>query len=288
MTIFRRRHRQYRHDIGRRTGIFVGTTSPVSIFNSGTIVGTGGTAIDLIGGDGGNTLTLGPGYSIVGNVLGAGADTFQLGGTGSGGFDLSTVGTQYTGFTTFNVVSGTWTVSNVDGQTQAWNVNGGTLAGTGTLPGVNVNSGGTLEPGTIGAPGTFMTITGNLAFQSGAIYLVNIGPATASRANVGGAVTLAGGVQAISGAGKLQHEDDYDILASDQHQRHLHRLHQPQCARLYRHADLYGERRAAEPDSEPRQRRRAQHQPAERRHQRSTTISTTAARCRPISFRSSD
>jgi len=52
-------------------------------------------------GGGTNTLTLGPGFSITGNVGGAGSDVFQLGGSGTGSFNLSTIGTQYTGFGTF-------------------------------------------------------------------------------------------------------------------------------------------------------------------------------------------
>ncbi len=206
----RRLDREHRHDLCQHRYRSSTTSARSSIFNSGTIVGTGGTAIDLTTAFGGNTLTLGPGYSITGFVLGNGNDTFQLGGSGSGSFDLSSIGTQYTGFTTFNVVSGTWTVSNTSAQT--WNVNGGTLAGVATLGGVIVNAGGTLEPGTIGAPGTFMTITGNLAFQPGASYLVNIGPTTASRANVGGAVTLAGGVLGFLAPGSYSTKTTYDIL----------------------------------------------------------------------------
>ncbi len=197
------------------TGIVVHNFSSIGIFDSGTIVGTGGTAIDLTGASGGNTLTLAPGYSITGKVLGFGSDTFQLGGGGSGSFDLSSVGPsqQYQGFTTFNVLSGTWTVSNTFGQSQAWTVNGGaTLAGTGTLASLNVNSGGTLEPGTIGVPGTIMTITGNLAFQSGASYLVNISPTAASRANVGGAVSLNGSVLGLLTPGSYSGKTAYDIL----------------------------------------------------------------------------
>src|SRR4029077_19993117 len=65
-------------------GIQAWDSGPVSIFDSGSITGTGGTAVDLLRNAGGNTLTLGPGYSITGNVAGSGSDTFQLGGTGSG------------------------------------------------------------------------------------------------------------------------------------------------------------------------------------------------------------
>ena len=61
-------------------------------------------------------------------------------------------------------------------------------------------SGGTFAPGN--SPGT-MTVQGNLAFQSGALYLVQVNPSTASSANVtaGGSATLAGTVQAAFASG---------------------------------------------------------------------------------------
>jgi uncharacterized protein with beta-barrel porin domain len=194
------------------TAIKAANSAPVSVFDSGVINGTI-TAVDLTANAPGNTFTLGPGYSITGNVLGQGGDIFQLGGAGAGAFDLSKVGAaaQYQGFTTFNVVSGIWTVSNVFGQAQAWNVDGGTLAGTGTLPAVNVNAGGTLAPGTIGVPGTAMTITGNLAFQPGATYQVTLNAATSTRANVGGTATLAGAAQGTLAGGALSNVT-YDLL----------------------------------------------------------------------------
>jgi uncharacterized protein with beta-barrel porin domain len=186
-----------------------------SIFNAGTITSSGGAAIQFTsvgGGGGGNTLTIAPTSVINGNVAGSGIDTFQLGGTGSGTFNLALIGAgqQYQGFTTFNVVGGFWTVSNVFGQADAWNVNGGTLAGTGTLADVNVNTGGTLQPGT--TPGTAMTITGNLAFQSGALYVVMLNATTSTLAKVSGTASLAGGVQALLQPGVTK--QTYTILHS--------------------------------------------------------------------------
>src|SRR5205085_10393130 len=50
------------------------------------------------------------------------------------------------------------------------NISGGTFTGSRTVANLSV-SGGIFSPGN-GAPGSSMTITGNLAFQSGALYLV--------------------------------------------------------------------------------------------------------------------
>src|SRR5208283_2656440 len=69
------------------TGISISGTPAVSLFDSGVITGTGGTAVQF--GAGTNTFTLGPGYAITGRVSGAGSDVFQLGGAGTGAFDLS-------------------------------------------------------------------------------------------------------------------------------------------------------------------------------------------------------
>ena len=79
------------------------------------------------------------------------------------------------------------------------NVSGGTLTGSGTVTNVTV-SGGTFAPGN-GTPGTFMTVTGNLAFQSGAMYLVTLNPTTASFASVGGTASLNGTAAAFYLAG---------------------------------------------------------------------------------------
>ena len=68
---------------------------------------------------------------------------------------------------------------------------GGTnfLGGTGTVGSFTMTSGGTFAPGN-GTPGSSMTVSGNLAFASGAIYLVQLNPSTASFATVTGSATL--------------------------------------------------------------------------------------------------
>jgi hypothetical protein len=88
--------------------------------------------------------------------------------------------------------------------------NGATLAGMGTVGATQINSGGTFAPGN--SPGT-MTVQGSLAFQSGAIYLVQINPSTASLANVTGTASLAGTVQAAFAPGSYVTRQ-YTILHS--------------------------------------------------------------------------
>lgn len=78
---------------------------------------------------------------------------------------------------------------------------GATLTGAGIIgtPLVTINSGGTFKPGD-GTPGSFTTIKGSLAFQSGAVYSVMIDPATASFAKVIAGSTAPGTVTIDSGA----------------------------------------------------------------------------------------
>ena len=176
---------------------------------------------------------------IIGNVLGTGSDTFQLGGTGAASFDISKLGAaaQYRGFGTFNKIdSSIWTLTGTSTFAGPVNVNGGTLivngdfstasqftvnAG-GTLAGIGIvdppppaattiNSGGTLAPGTPGIPGTFLTITGNLAFQSGALYALYLNPTSSTFANLNGTAALAGNVLATLAPGSYT-QKQYDIL----------------------------------------------------------------------------
>jgi len=202
--------------IAGKIGIQVTNSGALSVFDSGTIVGTGGTAVDMSGNAAGNTFTLGPGFNITGKVLGQGNDTFQLGGSGTGSFDLSTIGAskQYEGFTTFNVVSGTWISSNTFGQSQTWNVNGGTLAGTGTFNSLNINNGGALLPGTPGVAGGKITVNGNLTFASGSNYIVNVSPTTTSTTAVSGRANLAGTLTINATGGHYVGGTVYDLLSA--------------------------------------------------------------------------
>jgi autotransporter-associated beta strand protein len=88
----------------------------------------------------------------------------------------------------------------------------GLLGGFGTVGNTQINAGGTFAPGPQNTPGA-MTVAGNLAFQPGALYLVQVG-ATASIANVTGTATLAGNVLANFAPGS-NFTRQYTILHAD-------------------------------------------------------------------------
>ncbi|WP_245323562.1 autotransporter outer membrane beta-barrel domain-containing protein [Bradyrhizobium stylosanthis] len=209
------------------SGIGITVSGGGSVFNSGTInAATGFAAIEFCS-CGPNTLTLGPGSVINGAVLGAGTDTFQLGGTGKDTFSLDLIGTalQYDGFSTFNKVdSSTWTVTGTGNQD--WNVLGGTLLLAGTINGtVTIASGGTFGGvGTVGttsvnggtlAPGNptgTLTVSGDLSFTSASSYMVQVSGASNGLAVVTGTATLGGATVVVVPTGSIAKH--YTILTA--------------------------------------------------------------------------
>jgi autotransporter-associated beta strand protein len=132
-------------------------------------------------------------------------------GTGT----LTITGTAtYSGSTTVN--GGTLEVDGTLSNTSSVAVNStGTLTGVGTVDPlvVTINAGGTFAPGAAGVPGTSMNIVGNLAFQSGAYYLVQLDAKTSTFANVTGTASLGGTVEAVFLPGTIP-AHQYTILQS--------------------------------------------------------------------------
>ncbi|PJG51072.1 autotransporter domain-containing protein [Bradyrhizobium forestalis] len=199
-------------------GVGISLNGGANVFNSGIINAAAGLAAIEFCSCGPNTLTLGPGSVINGAVLGAGTDTFQLGGTGRDTFDLGLIGSglQYDGFSTFNKVdSSTWTVTGTGNQD--WNVLGGTLLLAGTMNGtVSVAAGGTFGGiGTVGtttinggtlAPGNptgTLTVSGDLTFTSASSYTVQVSGASNGLAVVTGTATLGGATVVVVPTGSI-------------------------------------------------------------------------------------
>jgi autotransporter-associated beta strand protein/T5SS/PEP-CTERM-associated repeat protein len=133
-----------------------------------------------------DTLTLGAAISGTGTLSKAGSGTLILSGISS-----------YTGATT--VDGGTLSVTGNISSSSGVTVNSGAmLNGTGIVPNVTVNNGGTLAPGL--SPSQ-ITINGNLGMASAAIYLIQISPTVASKANVNGSATVGGTVNVVAGPG---------------------------------------------------------------------------------------
>ena len=93
---------------------------------------------------------------------------------------------------------------------------GGTLSGTGIVDPATttIMSGGTLPPGNAANPTGTLTITGNLAFQSGAIYLLQVTPTGAASTNVSGTATLGGATVNAAFANGSYISKQYTILTA--------------------------------------------------------------------------
>jgi uncharacterized protein with beta-barrel porin domain len=87
------------------------------------------------------------------------------------------------------------------------------LQGAGTVTGASSTISGMFTPGN-GTPGSSMVITGNLAFQAAAQYLVQIDPTTASFTVVNGTATLGGAAVGASFAPGTYVQKKYIILTA--------------------------------------------------------------------------
>ncbi len=204
------------------------------VTNAGAIIGDGGLAIDLQGGD--DTLeVLGGTASVQGAISGGdGADTLRLApGLGntfayagqisameqvtveSGAVRLSGAST-YTGST--RVAGGTLSADNTGGSATGSSTvavaAGGTLAGNGAVAGpVTVETGGTLSPG----DGLGTLAVGDLTLAASAVLAIALDPVQglSDRVLVQGGVTLDLAELVLSLTSAPSHGQSFDILRND-------------------------------------------------------------------------
>jgi uncharacterized protein with beta-barrel porin domain len=182
---------------GTTSGITAASTGgPIQINNAATIQNMSGLAGDLAvatSGTGSATLTNNAGAVVNGSVsmAGTGTNTFTNAGI------WNTLGTStFAGYSSINN-SGT---INVLGPT--------------TFSGLTIlTNGGILSLTAGGGAINTLTITGNLAFQSGAMYLIQVTASSASSTNITGTATLDGIVQAAFAPGSYVARQ-YTILHS--------------------------------------------------------------------------
>jgi autotransporter-associated beta strand protein len=151
----------------------------------------GATTITSLSGSG--TVVLGAQSLLITNASGSFAGAIS--GSGSvnltGGAETLSGTSSYTGATVVN--GGTLTVNGAITSSSGVTVNsGGTLAGSGSVPDVTVKSGGILAP--TGA----LKVDGNLAFENGSTYKVNVSSASSSTVTVTGQASLGGALDVVS------------------------------------------------------------------------------------------
>lgn len=161
-----------------------------SLAGAGTVTNSGVAAVLTAGGNNASTVFSG--------TIGDGTGPIALTKTGSGLLVLGGVNS-YSGVTL--VGGGELRVNgSIASSSSTTILSGAILSGSGTLGNTLIQSGAIFAPGS-GTPGSAMTIAGNLAFQSGAVYLVQLNPTATTGAIVNGSATLAGSVIASFASG---------------------------------------------------------------------------------------
>lgn len=151
-----------------------------ALAGAGAVTNSGASAATLTA-NGNNSSTVFSGVIEDGNAVTA------LTKTGAGTLTLSGTST-FTGVTTVN--GGRLMVDGSIVPSSGVQVNaGGLVGGSGFLPSTVIAGGGTLAPGTTSAA---LSVNGNLMFDSGAAYAVQVSPTAAGHTDITGTANLAG------------------------------------------------------------------------------------------------
>jgi autotransporter-associated beta strand protein len=165
-----------------------------------------------ISGDPSFTPPLGTTQTLSGAISDGGSPgTLDMSGAGT--LVLSGANT-YTGPT--NVLSGTLNVTGSIAASSLTTVaSGASLTGAGALGRTQINAGGRLAPGNPANPAGALMIAGNLAFQPGALYLIQVTPPAAAAVIVTGAASLNGTVNAVFTSGNyVSKSKQFTILSA--------------------------------------------------------------------------
>ena len=172
------------------------------------------TAPKIVSLAGGGTVLLGSQSLTLTNAAGSfsGVISGSGGVTVASGAETFSGTNSYTGITTIN--GGSLAVNGSIIGSQGVVVNsGGTLAGTGSVGAVTVNSGGSLVPGVAGA-GT-LTVNGPLSLSGGSNFVVTVSSASASRLVASGVTPLAGTLNIASTDGTYLLGQKVAVLTSN-------------------------------------------------------------------------
>ncbi|MHB9028643.1 MAG: autotransporter-associated beta strand repeat-containing protein [Candidatus Latescibacterota bacterium] len=169
-------------------------TPAVTLTAPSTIdVDAAGSTIDANINNGANLLTITGGEDLTfSGVLGAGAGGLTINMDAVTDVITLSGANTYTGPTT--ITQGTVNFNGVNTGVSALTVNGGKLAGTGTIPGpVTMNTGAILAPGgTNGDAAGTLTFSNGLTFNGESKYVVTVAGGQIDKINVTGALTAAG------------------------------------------------------------------------------------------------
>lgn len=146
-------------------------------------------------------------YAFAAEIKGAG-DIQHLAGTTL----LTGNSTEFTGTTT--VSGGTLLVGDASGGALGGSVSvlsGGTLGGSGTVGSTTIGTGGTLSPGN--SVGT-LSVNGNVSFNAGSTYRVEIVGATSDLLTVSGTANLGGTIELVAGGGSYTFNTAYTVLTA--------------------------------------------------------------------------
>ncbi|TMJ79859.1 MAG: hypothetical protein E6G76_27665 [Alphaproteobacteria bacterium] len=191
-------------DAGGTVDINAQSQSGLNPFTVGSIEGAGSYQL------GGRQLITGTNdlsTTVSGEITGTNGSLVK---TGSGTLTL-TGSNSYTSETI--VQNGTLVVDGSIAKSSLTTVQGGALLrGSGTVGSTIIASFGNLAPGPSETPGA-MTVAGNLAFQTGALYIVQVNPTAASTTNITGTAALTGIVGANFAPGSYTRRS-YTILSA--------------------------------------------------------------------------